>query len=410
MAICFDKFTRLRYIYILSIVNCFIMTCIFKVDISFDTHTYINAWSSLQDGYVDKWRTPVYPLVLGLMKAICGDYYLYSVVIIQHFVFLVSIRFLFLLMLNVNICKNISFFLTFIYALYPCVATYNCCIVTEAFAVAGTIFLLYSINKLYEKGTARFGFYAFLCLLFLIFLRPAVVYLLPVTMVGWCVIAIKRRSFLDKTFIWGAVGNGIVTICLIIYMVMFKFNFGVFTPSGIGLINQYTIAKAANIIDFNDKKEELGFYQEAEYYINTIGMKSFSDSLNNSISRNKIKYINRISLNVRKASEDNLLEPSWPTGIIGVVSNICCVKIKYVLFLLLVYAVVLLRWMKKQKELVFFSCLLFLIGISNFVLIIIGSPGEYGRLSLPALPAYFIMFGQLLNVVKLKNVMKVRFE
>ncbi len=87
-----EKYRKLRYIYILSIAFCIYLTYTFKVDISIDTPTYIDAWSTLQEGHLDKMRTPVYPAFLGLMNTICGDNYLYYVVAIQHLVFLVSIR------------------------------------------------------------------------------------------------------------------------------------------------------------------------------------------------------------------------------------------------------------------------------------------------------------------------------
>lgn len=404
-----EKFYKLRYILILAVVNCLIMTYIFKVDISFDTYTYLDAWSSLSEGHIDKWRTPIYPIFLGTMQSVCGDNYLYYVVIVQHLAFLFSIRYLYHLLRYSIQDKKKPFFLTLLYALYPCVATYNCCIMTETFAVTGSVFLMYSILKLYKTRKSLFGLYAFFWLLFLVFLRPAVVYLLPITIVGWCIVAIKEKSFSNTSVLCGMAGSVLVSISLIVYMVMFKSSYGVFTPSGIGLINQYTVAKAANVIDLNTTGEELGFYQEAEKYINLMGMEAFSDSLNQSISQNKGRYISRIFLNVRKAAEDNLFEPSWPTGIIGVVSNLMGIKLKIIYFVFLIYAIILLRWMNRQKEVAFFSCLLFMIGVSNFILIIMGSPGEYGRLSLPAIPAYLIMIGQLLNMFRLKRITDFEF-
>lgn len=397
------KYFKIKYIYLLSIICCVYYTYLFKVDTPFDTHTYIEAWSSLLEGHLDKWRTPVYPVFLGLMRTICGDNYMYYVVVIQHLVFLVSIKYFYLLIRYSITNKGISFFLTLFYALYPCVATYNCCIETSTFAVTGSVFLLYSIVCLYKTDNCRYGIYVFLWLIFLIFLRPAVMYLLPVTLIGWCLVAIKRKNFSNKPVVYGMAGSIVVSILLVVYIAMFKVNYGVFTPSGVGLINQYTIAKAANIIDLNSTGEELGFYQEAEKYINIIGMKAFSDSLTHSIHQNKGKYVTRLWQNVRKASEDNLLEPSWPVGIIGIISDFMGPKIKIIYYLFLIYAIMLLQWMIRKKKIAFIPCLLFMIGLSNYIVIVIGSPGEYGRLSLPAIPAYFVMFGQLLNIIRVKR-------
>ena len=191
---------------------------------------------------------------------------------------------------------------------------------------------------------------------------------------------------------------------------MFKGSYGVFAPSGVGLINKYAIAKAANLIDLNaTKREQLLFYQEAEKYINEMGMDNFSDLVSLSINQNKAKYAMRIIQNVRNASEENLFEPSYLNGYIGVVSNIIGAKIKMLYFLFIFYFLFLLRWMIKHRDIPFFSCLLFMIGISNYIVIVIASPGEYGRLSLPAIPVYLIMVGQLLRMIRMKTIAEVKF-
>ncbi len=403
-----DKFLKLKYIYLLSIVYCLFLTYLFRVDISFDTPSYINAWSTLQECQIDKWRTPVYPLFLGMMSFFFGDYYLYYVVGLQHVVFLISIRYFYCLMRYTVRAKNISFFITLFYALYPCVATYNCCIATETFAVTGSVFLMYSIYHLYKTKQQRFGLYTFFWLFFLIFLRPAVVYLLPVTIVGWCIVALKMNKEFYKPVAYGIAGSVAVSILLVVYMGIFKANYGVFTPSGIGLMNKYAIAKAADAIDFKITEDNgLQFYQEVENGVNTIGMESFSELVNQSINRNKVRYAKRLLQNVLNASEDDLFKPSYSNGIIGVVSNIMGVKIKVLYILLLIYIVILLHWWKRNKNVAFFSCLYFMIGVSNYIIIIIASPGEYGRLLLPSIPVYLIMFGQLLNMIKFKNISEV---
>ena len=405
-----ESLFKLRYIYLLSFACCLYLIYLFGVDISFDSPSYINAWSTLQEGHIDIWRTPIYPLFLGLMQTTFGDNYLYCAVIVQHLVFLVSIRYFYQLINCVILNSKISFFITLFYAFYPCASTYNCCIATETFAVTGVVFLMYSIFKLYSTRKPRFGIYSFIWLFFLIFLRPAVVYFLPVTIVGWLIAAFKERKLLNSPSVVGMVGSVAVTVLLVIYMAMFKVSYSVFTPSGIGLMNKYAIAKAAGIIEYNSKgNDKLQFYQEVEDGVREMGMNAFSDYVNQSISRNKGRYIMRLFQNVRNASEDNLFEPSYSNGILGVISNLMGIKIKILYLLFLAYSLLLLRWMIKRNEFAFFSSMLLMIGVSNFVLIIIASPGEYGRLSLPAVPIYLIMFGQLFNCFKAKRLFDIQF-
>lgn len=417
-----ETYYKLRYIYLFAIVNCLIMTYIFKVDVSIDTPTYIDAWTMLQNGQIDKFRTPVYPVFLGVMNIICGDNYLWYVVAVQHVVFLVSIRYLYVLMINTISNQKIVFILILFYALYPCVATYNCCIATETFAVSCLIFLLYSIWGLYINRLYRYGLYSFIWLFLLVFLRPAVIYLLPITFLCWSILAIKEIKFFNVSVLLGIAGSVVVSILLIAYMFMFKNTYGIFTPSGISLNNKYSIAKAAAVIDYDSIENDEIFSclvnenninaigKEAENIINTVGMKGFSDLVDNSIRQNKEKYVLRLFQNIRNASDDNLFEPSYRIGYIGFISDIMGIKINILYFLFLLYTFILIRWMRCHKEFAFFSCLLFMIGVSNYILIVIASPGEYGRLSLPAIPAYLIMIGRMLDSIQIKGINKICFN
>ena len=75
------------------------MYCIFlsyKYSVQYlgDTLSYIAAWEILKEGQLDEWRTPVYPLILGIFKTLFGDTkYLQYVVLFQHFIFLISIKY-----------------------------------------------------------------------------------------------------------------------------------------------------------------------------------------------------------------------------------------------------------------------------------------------------------------------------
>ena len=246
-------------------------------------------------------------------------------------------------------------------------------------------------------------------------------YLLPITIVGWCLVAIKEKKYSNTSVLCGLAGSVLVSISLIVYMAMFKSNYGIFTPSCIGLNNKYAIAKAANVIDFNtmgndelltclvDEDSINAIGKETENLINAVGMESFSEIVNQSIKQNKVKYFKRLFQNARNASESNLFEPSYQIGIIGTISSIMGVKIKIIYILFLIYVFVLIRWMNRNKEVAFFSCMLFMIGVSNYILIIIASPGEFGRLSLPAIPVYLIMIGQLLDLIGVKRISEVKF-
>ncbi len=412
----FDKFLKPRYIYILSAIYCIIILFVYKVQLSGDAQSYISAWEVFKNGSIDMWRTPVYPIFLGFLKSLFGNaHYLLIAVVVHHLVFLVSIRYFYLLLKEVVKNGKIAFGVTAFYAFYPCVQTYNSYVQTETFAVVGTIFFLYSTFRLYKDEKIIFGIESFCWLFFLVFLRPSSTYLIPVIFLFWLFKAIKLKSFLTPSFFCGFGGSVIVGLLLIIYSFNFKSSYGLFSPSGIGVINKYCIARQACIIEpmvsceVYKKKDFKGcvfdhdvapmlpeVFYESECAISEFGLKVFSDSVNAVLSQHKFSYLKRIAINVQRSCADRLMGTTWPMSkLLDIITvNLCCI---FILFLLYIYILVKLM---REKRKIYFSLLLCIISISHMSVIFLASPDDYARLTLPIIPVLLIMIGQMFSTVK----------
>lgn len=421
----YEKYIRPRYIYLISTIYCVVLLFVYQVQFSGDSQSYISAWEIFKNGSIDMWRTPVYPFFLGVLNTLFGDaHYLLIAVIIQHIVFLISVRYLYLLAKDVIKSEIIPFFLTAFYALYPCVQTYNCFVQTETFAVVGTIFFLFSAFRLYKDEKKKHGIATFFWLLFLVFLRPSSIYLIPIMILFWSWVYIKNRIIVNPSLWFGFVGCILVGIVLSVYVVGFKRSYGLLTPSGIGIINKYCIARQACIIEpmvSSDVYRENNFkgcvfdhevaktmpevFYESECAISEFGLKEFSDYVSNSISQNKFSYIKRLFVNVQRSSADRLLGTALPESTRW---DVITVNLSFLFLLFIIYIILLIKSIKR-KRIPCFSMLICIIALSHMFVIFFASPDDYSRLTIPVYPIFLIMIGQMIRLVNVYKSPNIEF-
>jgi hypothetical protein len=151
---------RLYIIYILSAVIAIAIAASEGICIVWDSTSYIDAWNSLYF-YV---RTPVYPLLIGLMKIILGNGFLWGVVVVQNMLFLLSLPYLYDLLEWVTSSDRIAFWLTLLYGIHPGILCWNNYIMTEYLAIILIIFIAWEIKAILCGGSWKsallFTFYS----------------------------------------------------------------------------------------------------------------------------------------------------------------------------------------------------------------------------------------------------------
>lgn len=424
-----NKHFKLIYIYIVAFVFCAFLIIHNGCQYFPDTYSYIIAWNHIVDGQIDKWRTPVYPLFLGSLRSLLGqDNYPICAIIIQFFVFLVSIRYFNKLAIILLQSESISYWLTAFYALYPCIPSLNCFLITEPFAIYGIVFLLYSTIHAIKTDSPRYILYTTLWLFFLVFLRPALIYLIPVYIVGWLLLCVVNKKAIQITFMHLG-GTIFVGLSVLVYSYCFERNYGMFTPSGIGVINQYYIARTDGILDplktnnpclkeyveksisvhgtSYTKGSSYDVYSEAENAIDLYGLADVSHLVTLSVMSDKTIYFKRILLHIHRTATDKLFDSLLPK--FRTIIDIIGIRINFVYILLLLYPLMWFLLYRKKKYFPVFSFILYMMGASHLIVIIVGCQNEWFRLILPVVPCYILMFGQILSVfnisINIRNIL-----
>ena len=403
---------QLKTIYAIAIPYCLLLILKCGRQWDYDTDSYVAAWETISSLHLDLWRTPVYPLFIGLTKYLFGSYFLIVGTVIQHLIFLISIRYFYKLAQGVVKSERSAWWATAFYALYPCVATWNCFILTEPFAIYSMIFMLYCALTAYQKNSVFHLVVWGGWLLFQIFLRPAQIYILPVFFVGWLLLYLKKKR-LSRIIVGGVAGTMFASCCMLLYIYTFKNTYGVFTPCGVGIVNKYYMARrdgtliASQIADQkfrkfveernrvfeNGKGTSVDLFKESQDAVYTFGLKQVSDVVSDSSPNTLGHQVKMAFQRFRTASNDHL----FTTFIhkLTVITDIFGVRINFAYYLLLIYPLVLLRWYIKIRDIPWFSSLLFMVGASHMLIIIVACQNIWGRLVLPVVPVYIIMFTQL---------------
>ena len=413
----------------MAIANCIFLIIRCGRQFYSDTLSYIIAWDNIANGQIDKWRTPLYPLFLGSVKAVFGqELFPICAVVIQFLFFGVSIYFFYKLTNILLQSESISYWLTAFYALYPCIPTWNCFLITEPIAIYAIVFLLYSTIHAINMNSRLHIYLTSFWLFFLVFLRPALIYLIPVYLFGWLLYCINKKT-ITKSAVEGLIGILLVGLSLATYSFCFKMSYGMFAPSGIGTVNQYYIARIDGAIDpmltenpnlkayvensiiIHGKEFSNGsshdLYQEAIHAIDTYGLKDVSNLVSSSYMNDKKKYLKRICLHVHRAATDKLFD-SFLNKFRSVI-DIIGIRINFIYLILFFYTIFLMIKYKEKKMFPLFSSIIYLMGFCHLFVIIVGCQNEWFRLILPVVPCYLLMFGQLLSMLKFSRNTKMVF-
>lgn len=391
-----------------------------------DTPSYIEAAGTVFDGTVDLFRTPGYPAFLAFMKWIFGERaYLLASITIQHLVFLGSAACLFDLIKKVVRSNGISFWMTLFYVLYPFITSLNSYILTESFSVSGTVFLLALTTKMKDKGRWIDALSFTLLLAFLLLLKPAVVYMIPVFLVIWGYTLFLKGKW--RCALMGMAGVFIAAGCLLSHMSAFKKEYGIFSPSAVSTLNNYHIARQygllkpelidhpgirtdlENSIKANGERPDnfILLFQEARHMILDHTLPAVSDAVSACNKAQPAKFLTAVASRLYYAADDPLLVSYVYKSRMG---HLLCFHISSLFLFLIIYTVLLIIWVIRHKQIPWFTALLYMLAVSQIVVAVVGAQSDWGRLLLPVLAVYLLMVGQICTVFSVKGVDSLPFE
>lgn len=409
-----------------ALLSIFLIT-IYGVVVYYDTTSYIDAWTSLQHGHIDSLRTPVYPVFLHALSTIFGQqHYLFIAICLQHLIFLVSLFFFYKLLKYFCGSKRTLFWLSLIYGCFPAISSWNNCILTESLAISGTVFLLYSTFKTYQNPSIINGTILTVILLLLIFLRPIFIYIIPVYIVTS--IILLSSSAKDKK---GALAIGasalITALSSFLYMCEFKKEYGIYATSSVSVVNQYCISRKyglmnTKLITDNSVKSDIEafilangeedvdlpiIWEESQDLFHKYKLETLQKEIRESSCHNLIAIARSVKTRLMDSGSKPLLfSPMW-ISIISIVCSALGIYLSTLYLFLVLFTVILVAWVIKNKSIPWKTLLLFMLGVSNIVVAIVGAQDEWGRLIFPSMPIWFILFSQVLQIAKFKPISSV---
>ena len=412
-----EENVQLRWVYGIAIISVLLNLTLYGWKTLADSGGYIDAWNVFMSGDIDWGRTPVYPFFLGILRFFVGANLLYwAVVFVQSFIFLLSVRYFYRLTKIFSGRSSITFWFTVFYCLVPGIVSWNNAILTESLAVAGSVFLFYfAVNgwiKFQVSSLVGFG----ICLCFLCMLRPSFLYLLPIFFCFWLVTFFLRKK--SRIACYGLCGVIITIGVVLCYCFAFQKKYGVFTPSGIGTLNQYCIARQRNLLNPDvienpalrgdierilqqEKPESVDpFYTEFSDLRTRYPLEDIHNALSASVKSNFGLFLKE-AINIAGYAGNRNVFDSYVTK-----KTLIKVKLNVIYFLIAIYAVFLVISICRKRKIPYLSILMLVASCGSLVLIFVGAQEEWSRLLLPSVPLFLLMTSQMLSASGLKIMIR----
>lgn len=399
---CFSKMYKpLRIIYIVAFFF-FVIVFIFGLEKGGDTRSYYSAKEVILSGKLNHLRTPLYPLFLILTKN-------WNItILIQWFIFFISIHFLYKTLKIIKISPKIIFITLLLYVCHPVFTFYQNQVIPEGLIISLSSFLIYFMVKYVTSQKKSYNILFHITMLCMIFLKPGCIFLLALSP-----ILIFYFHFKENKIILLNILPFILTLFIISgYCFALKKTYNVFGISSVSDINLFWMLKDQKKINIdlienenvkttiNKADKEYSFaFPIAIKVINKNGWYELHRVVQKPLKGNYIAFLlnehnlTKIESNLHDSvgkSFDyfHFKEPYKKYSL----SNYFLSFNFYVLILILTfYSYLIIKQFLKFKKKSILSILLFIWVTANFSSIILTSPNNYGRLIVPSVVAILLI-------------------
>lgn len=367
-----------------------------------DTPTYVGAWDEYYShGEIDIFRTPVYPVIIGIGKILFGTgSWVFFPTIIQIIVFYACGIVFSKMILEVISDRRVAWFTVFLYFLfYPIINMLNV-IGTEALAFSLTALWIYCIWRFIQRPGWKYGIYISLLTVTGIMLRPSFL-IFAIAIAGLAVAGVFIRNYRRNVLLL------LLTLLPVgvvykIYVNEVERKSGLNTISVVSVINKYYMSRQykdifPEFLPDNPKAIELmNSYQEREDLIWLW---------------TEISHIEKDHIMSYQEMEDYALAmkhtyPGLWYGYIGkrIIDSVVHEKsIKNMCNYLVVtlYTIFFIVGWIRFRRFSHVNFLILMIGGGSLLSIFLYAQNDFGRLMLPTSAVLILMGGQLLNCIRL---------
>ena len=385
--------------------------------IQWDTESYVKAGHVLLNGTLDVFRTPVYPFLISFFRMFLGEWFSTGIITLQVLMFILSV-YCFSLLCSYFLKNHLVYNITVaLYAFHPTMLMWQKLILTESLSISVMVIFIYLLVKYIHDNNYSSIILSQLFLIFLLFLRPAFVYLIPLNLIFWGY-WMAKKNFIRSLV--GMLGALVVAAFFGYYCYSLEKQYGIWGTSNVSDVNQYWILSEAGLIDLNaipneqmkidvERFQKVILYRSDHIILFDIlqrryGLSACHDMVVNSIKNNLGAYIK------------SRIKSFWTEG----TASVGCWEehrdlltrlglftslnfFQYITFLI-IYIVMFFCYLRKNG-MWFISVYLLLIAGGGMFVAIAGAPNFWGRLAVTCIPVSFLLFGQELDFIytKLKN-------
>lgn len=387
--------------------------------VSDDFPSYRSAAETIFNGMPDAARTPLYPILLALIRLLVPNEpgFTLLVTLVQTTLFLYTIPKFHAAAKQIAPVSNTAFYLTIAYATCPHIIYWNRCVMTESLSISGTVLFIYLLFR--HLGTQKKTYLPTLILLSaaLIMLRPSFLYLIPVILIH--LIAIRHFNK-GMQSLAGLCGIGIIGGLLYLYAGTIKKETGVFTLSTVSVINEYigqrmmgTLQPDENSDIGNDmsrmlKENRTTPEQEIALLAEQYGYREIARQTANARTlpeTAKTTFL-RMAQNGTKLFfiPGGFVESDYSTVGQLLLKAIVAININFLqfyLFLFLIFAYLFRKYIRNRQG-DYVMTYPALIAILHTVVVFAGAYGQYSRLMAPLYPVVLLLASRFIENIYLK--------
>jgi hypothetical protein len=344
---------------------------------------------------IDHFRTPLYPLIMGL------THWPIATIALQTLVFMVSVKYFYRLLSMLTPRRDLVFAFSLIYVVHPSILFYNYQLLSESLSISGSVFYLYLLVGFIKTEKTSRCWAAQAIALALILLKPAFIFLPAIggIVLLWLIV---RKKF-NRQLVAIATTLLIQVAALSGYAGYIHHRYGVFAISSVTDINLYWMLEEYGLMDFSTMPDEhCKTYEDCldrlRYLLKEYGWKDVHDIVNINIKANMREF-----LIGQRATELRAWNCFFPVTVFSgksywkLINNSLGMTFYQLFVIICLYFIFIVKKWHKKRKFPLISFLIFSIIMSNVLILYLTAMNDYSRLTIPALVAILLMLMQLLE-------------
>ena len=407
----------LRVILVLAALQAVVLLSCEPVHLSIDSFGYRGAIRRVLALRPDLSRTPIYPAFLGVCYALSGHDAMFRLATILQAVAMVwSIVYFKRVIDHLCLPSWLGWLCVCIYAFAPHFTVNMCGIFTEGLAVPGVVMLLYSTCRLRESPGVKTAAVHGLWLALLVFLRPSLLYALPVYAVSWLLL---WRTETRRIACGGLAAVATVSLLVLGYMALYREHYGTFTMTSVSTVNQYYMLRHEGLIDTTaiadpslraavaksivengarrHGDEDLISY-ESIGFIKAYGLPAVQQAVRASWRNHAATAMANYGHRVRYFAGEPVLFAPLP-GVEKVYEVLSPPMWGLYVFTIVCMVVVLLWWIAR-RQLPWWACLFMMLTAGNLIVAILGAQEQWERMTVPMHTIILLQLAQLFMLMR----------